>query len=272
MNSAYFIQHLRLIVFLYPFIFIFALLQSFNSVWAVDISFDLEQEKYWKNLLSKNIKTGEVIDLKAEQQTFFAIYNKQSLLKEKGSVILLHDKAGHPDWKDVIRPLRTRLTKYGWNTLSIQMPLKKKALKKTEELQAFYQRGYPRLDNTIRYLKDKQAPAIFLIAYGSNSLVVLNYFKNNPKRDIKGLVLISSPTEGSISQLEEIKLPILDIYGSRDFDSVKLTAYQRQSAAKRSGNKYYLQQQINFADHFFNTESDRLVKRVHSWMVSTISR
>ncbi|MFK5893340.1 MAG: DUF3530 family protein [Pseudomonadota bacterium] len=276
MFSAYFMQQRRLFLFIIIFvcinIVIFALVQGINPVWASDSSVDLKQEKYWKSLLSKQIKMGQAIDLNSGQQTFFAIYKKQNLLKEKGSVILLHDKAGHPDWKNVIRPLRINLTKHGWNTLSIQMPLKNKPLKKTEELQAFYQQGYSRLDSALQYLKDQKAPNIFLIAYGSNNLVVLNYYKNNPKRDINGVVLISLATENSLSLLEEINLPVLDIYGSNDFDSVTLTARQRISAAKRSGNKYYSQQQIHYADHFFSTDSDKLIKRIHSWMVSTISR
>jgi hypothetical protein len=262
--SAYFVKHLCLFLFFCSF-------QIVSSAWASDV----EKEKFWKTHLSKNIKFGQAIDLEAEESNFFAIYNKQNLLHEKGSVILLHDKAGHPDWKDVIKPLRIQLTDHGWNTLSIQMPLKTKLLKEKEEIDAFYKKANTRLDSAISFLKDKNSKSIFLIAYGSNSFAVLNYMNENPNRIINGLVLIgmaSSTTENTIDILEKIKSPVLDIFGSKDFDSVILTAPQRQSAAKRGGNIYYAQRKIDYADHFFKTESETLVKRVHSWMVSIISR
>jgi len=246
-------------------------LQIINSVCASDI----EKEKYWKALISKNIKIGQSIDLQTDQDDFFSIYTKQNLLKEKGSVIILHDKGGHPDNKNVIRPLRIHLTDYGWNSLSIQMPLKKKKLKEKEEIEAFYEYGNLRLDSAISYLKDeKNQKNIFLIAYGINSLSALDYINKNPKRMVKGIVLIgmSAEKEDSINQLEKVKLPILDIFGSKDIDSVIATAPQRQSAAKRGGNNYYAQRQINYADHFFHTDSKKLIKRVHSWMVSTLNR
>jgi len=242
-----------------------------NSAFASDI----EKENYWKELILKANKIGENIDLKADDQDFFALYNKQNLIKEKGSVILLHDKGGHPDTKNVIRPLRIQLTDYGWNTFSIQMPLNTSKLVEKEDFQLFFQQANARLDSAITYLKDeKNQKTIFLVAYGENSSIVLDYMQNNPRRMVKGMVLIAMPSisEEITQKLEKIKLPILDIYGSEDYDSVTLAAPQRQSAARRGGNIFYAQRKLNFADHFFYTEINLLIKRVHSWMVSTIKK
>ncbi len=38
-------------------------------------------------------------------------------------VLINHGRGFHPDWVDTVQPLRVGLVDYGWNTLSIQMPV-----------------------------------------------------------------------------------------------------------------------------------------------------
>ncbi|MFK5984531.1 MAG: DUF3530 family protein [Pseudomonadota bacterium] len=248
---------------------------DYTAAWANDI----EKEKYWKNILASSVKIGQIIELKTPKISFIGIYNRQNLFKKRGAVILLHDKAGHPNWKDVIKPLRIQLSNYGWDTLSIQMPLRKKALKTKAEINEFYQLGFARINSAVAYLIAKKERVLFLIAHGSNTAIALNFaHKNQLTRvnNVKALILISSASkklkehpENTIEMLEKVKLPVLDIYGSNDFDVVKSTAAQRQAAAKRSANIHYLQQEIHHADHFFSNQSEILIKRIHSWMLST---
>ncbi len=263
----------------YIFFSIFVINQCISFVYANDIA----KEKYWKNILSQSIKAGQIVELKTDNSSFIGIYNKQNQLKEKGSVILLHDKAGHPNWKHVIKPLRIELSDYGWNTLSIQMPLQDKVLSSKAEVNAFYQLGLTRIDVAINFLKDKKAPVIMVIAYGSSTAIALNFVnkfnevteKGKKVKKAAALVLISAASKNSkqhpenmVEMLEKIELPILDMYGSVDHLAVLNTTKQRLNAAKRGGNTRYVQQQIDHADHFFINQYEILTKRIHSWMLS----
>lgn len=48
---------------------------------------------------------------------------KESLIAEtQGAILLLHDKEQHADWPQIIRPVRMSLPKWGWYTLSVNLP------------------------------------------------------------------------------------------------------------------------------------------------------
>lgn len=253
-------------------------------LWSGAAESDFEKEKYWKKQLSDKIKIGEVIELKAGSNSFFSIYTKQNTATPKGSIILLHDKAGHPDWFQVINPMRTQLPDRGWNTLSIQLPIRTKPLKTPQELDTFYQQAFPRIDSAISYLKSQKEKNIVLVAHGMGASIALLFSRDHnlaksatkPVATLAALVIISAPhirtpehPENSVVLLEKIKLPILDIYGMDDLDIVVQSAKARQGAAKRSGKKFYTQQVIFGADHLFTSQINMLITRVHSWLTAT---
>lgn len=262
----------------------FFILPLFFGTYAWSAESDFNKEKYWKKQLSDKITIGEVIELKDGNNSFFSIYTKQNMAKAKGSIILLHDKAGHPDWNHIINPMRTQLPDRGWNTLSIQLPIRLKPLKTAEELEQFYQQAFPRIESAINYLKSQKEKNITLVAHGMGASIALLFSRDHnlaksqakPVTNLKALVIINAPhirtpkhPENSAALLEKIKLPILDIYGMDGLDIVVQSAKERQGAAKRSGKKQYVQQVIYGADHLFSAQIDLLIKRVHSWLSAT---
>ncbi len=243
----------------------------------------LAQEQYLREELINSINVGKVVELDVKNQSdkVLAFYTKHQFEQERGSVIILHDKLEHPDWKYVIRPLRTELPKLGWNTLSLQLPYKRQRLDDEEKLNAFYQSGFERIDSAILFLNKEKAKKVILVAYGSSAMYALRYLEDpqqvitKPAAAVSVIVLISPYSitaekfkEQDFSPLEKIKMPLLDIFGSQDLDLVTKLADERQAIAKRSGNKQYLQQVINHADHFFLGQTETLVKRVHSFIYS----
>jgi pimeloyl-ACP methyl ester carboxylesterase len=66
--------------------------------------------------------------------------------------------------------------------------------------------------------------------------------------------------------LEKITLPVLDLYGSRDLDSVLMSSDTRARAAHKSGNPDYRQLAIEGGDHFYVGVEDELVRRVYGWL------
>lgn len=54
--------------------------------------------------------------------SFLALELYENTPEPQGAVIFLHGADQHPDWPQVIKPLRTLLTDDGWYTLSIMLP------------------------------------------------------------------------------------------------------------------------------------------------------
>ena len=78
---------------------------------------DLEKEERWREQVEDSIMDGESVDLVVEGRNVFAIYTEAEE-EAKGTVIVMHGRGMHPDWSDVVGPIRVGLTEHGWNTLS----------------------------------------------------------------------------------------------------------------------------------------------------------
>ena len=61
-------------------------------------------------------------------------------------------------------------------------------------------------------------------------------------------------------------MPMLDIYGSRDYPGVLEQADDRRLAAQKSGNRQYNQIVIEGADHRFAGLESVLIKRIRGWL------
>ena len=72
--------------------------------------------------------------------------------------------------------------------------------------------------------------------------------------------------EKALTPLTKVLIPILDIYGSSDFEEVRTTAGKRKAAARKAGNKDYRQTEVPGANHFFQGQEDTLVSEVRAWL------
>ena len=70
---------------------------------------DLEKEKRWANQVVDSILVGEAQWLNAGKVKFLSIYTENTSPKSLGGAIILHGTGVHPNWGQVIRPLRTQL-------------------------------------------------------------------------------------------------------------------------------------------------------------------
>ena len=66
--------------------------------------------------------------------------------------------------------------------------------------------------------------------------------------------------------LGKIRIPVLDIYGSQDLDTVLLSADARKMALTGAGNQASRQEQVMGADHFFRGLDSSLVMIVATWL------
>ena len=97
-----------------------------------------------------------------------------------------------------------------------------------------------------------------------------SYFLANSDHNISALVAVgmsAQHTQANINSAESLKkitIPVLDIYGSKDFPAVLETASLRNNAATH--NPDYQQAVIKGAYHFFDFREDELLETVSDWL------
>ncbi|TNF34101.1 MAG: DUF3530 family protein, partial [Gammaproteobacteria bacterium] len=84
---------------------------------------DLAREKRLASEIIDSIMDGEATTLVAGSHEFLSIYTESDVDSPKGAVLILHGRGYHPNWPEVVYPLRTGLPEHGWHTLSIQLPV-----------------------------------------------------------------------------------------------------------------------------------------------------
>ena len=68
---------------------------------------DLAREQRIAAEIEEGILVGEPVMLQAGGSEFFAIYAEEESSYVKGAAIILHGRGAHPDWTEVIQPLRS---------------------------------------------------------------------------------------------------------------------------------------------------------------------
>jgi len=232
---------------------------------------DVERERRWAEQVTDAILTGEVIMLNAGGRKFLAIYTEADSEAIQGGIILLHGIGVHPDWPDVINPLRERLPEHGWSTLSLQMPILAAGAKVSDYYPIFNEVA-PRIDAGIRFLQSQGIDNIVIVAHSLGSQMAAYWLAHTDDPPVMGLVAIGlagtrqSPEGDVPAWIEKITLPVLDLYGESDLPAIRETVAERAAAAKRTGNSAYTQLEIAGAGHMFQGHNDALLEAVLNWL------
>lgn len=232
---------------------------------------DLVREGRIAAEIEETILVGEPIQLEAEGDSFLGIYTNETTRFTQGAAIILHGRGAHPDWVDVVYPLRSQLPDYGWKTLSIQMPLAPSGAGDWV-YEALIPEAFPRITAAVEYLKRQQVTNIVLIGHSLGARMGVAYLAQGAPKAIRAFVAVglgadkARPNGGTLGAMRQIKLPFIDIYGSRDLSSVVDTTQERARAARLADNAAYRQTEIVGADHFFRGLEDTLVAQVRTWL------
>ncbi|HCK76229.1 MAG TPA: hypothetical protein DHW07_03700 [Gammaproteobacteria bacterium] len=227
---------------------------------------DLEKEQRWREQVEDSIMDGEAVDLVVEGREIFAIYTEAEDGSDKG-MIVVHGTGIHPNWQQVVQPIRVEMAAQGWNTLSIQMPILHNEAQ-YEEYVALYPEVPPRLRAAETFLKDRGIQTL-LIAAHSQGATMSSYYLSRYPSDVKGLVAIGMGATqkdshiNSAKSLKKITIPVLDLYGDSDLPGVLDTADARTESSAHNAD--YAQQVIRGANHFFDGMDDELVSAVAEW-------
>ncbi|VAX09252.1 hypothetical protein MNBD_GAMMA25-2040 [hydrothermal vent metagenome] len=249
---------------------IYALMAGLGTTSAAS---DIAKEKRWAEQIKDSLLDGELVWLNAKGQSekFLGIYTQETAEVAQGGVIILHGMGAHPNWPDIIFPLRTELPEYGWTTLSIQMPVLDNDANFIDYAPLFDEVG-GRIDAAIKLLKSKGIDNITLIGHSLGATMGAYYLSSNTDTEIRAYVGIGmgwSRQDKRMStpvSLAKISIPVLDLYGEQDLPAILDSVERRANAAQQAGNQHYYQLRTTGADHFFRDREETLVKRVRGWL------
>ncbi|MEJ2405030.1 MAG: DUF3530 family protein [Candidatus Thiodiazotropha sp.] len=243
--------------------------------WVQGANLSLEQR------LSAELNTpdlsGEAVWLDAEGTRFLAIHSPAERTPALGGVILLHDAGSHADWHEVIHPLRLALAHQGWDTLSLQMPAVE-APPGPGELASLLTQANTRIRAAVNYFGGRQITNLVLTGHGLGALMALNYARSPNADAVTGVVAIGLeiPTRAEDDPLRQAlaqrRVPLYDLYGSRDRDAVTQSAVERRKIAQQMNRPGYRQEAMAGADHFFTGLQSSLSQRVIAWLKALQSR
>jgi len=239
---------------------------------AESVKPDLEREKRMAAEVEEAVLDGEVLFLKDGVHEFMAIDTVPED-KTKGAVIILHGRGFHPNWEDTVYPIRTQLPEKGWRTLSLQMPV----LEKTAKYYDYYPifpLATPRIEAGIQYLKDQGVDNIVLFAHSCGAHMAFNWLRKNGDSKINAFIGAGmGATDYKQAMIKpfplfSMRVPILDIYGEKEYPAVIRLAPKRLEMIKHSGNKKSKQLIVPGANHYFTDKGDELVKPIVEWLDS----
>ncbi len=247
-----------------------------------------KQEAQWTLLLKKKLNPKEIVTLTADSKQFLALFQAPRSAKTAGAIIMLHGQAAHPDWPDIIQPLREKLPDYGWATLSVQLPILAKS-KPVKDYTTLQNTANQRIQAALVLLKNKKYDPIIILGYGLGANTAYHFIAKTPKSSIKALISISmlhSETVkafSSVTALSDFSVPVFDIYAYSDRIDIlkgakkrKMLVYKnrqtRKSAEAKKKRPAYRQLEIEGADHRFTGYENRLVKRIRSWLFTQFGK
>ncbi len=236
---------------------------------------DLAREQRMAAEISDAILDGEPEQLETRDgQRFLAIFTESAVTPARGIVVILHGRGLHPDWVDVVQPLRVELTTHGWNTLSIQLPVLGKSASYYDYVPLFGA-AMPRIEAAFDRIGLAAGGKRVLLAHSCGSHMAQHWIHQQGHAALIrfdayiGIGMGATDRGQSMREpfaLKDMPMPVLDLYAERDFPSVHRLAAERLAALRRTGNPLSDQQIIPDAEHYFVDRGAALVDAVAAWL------
>jgi len=122
-----------------------------------------------------------------------------------------------------------------------------------------------RLDAALLKLQQEGHENIVLIGQGAGGELALKTL-NETAVPVAALIMINTGELAEGTSMTETAIPILEILGSRQQDTIKQAVVQRQIQMKTEQKTNYQLRQVNGAAHYFASSSIRLTNLVHGWL------
>lgn len=229
---------------------------------------DKAKEKRWEEQVTDSLMDGEAVKLSDGKEDFLAL-DMPAEEKSDIGVLVMHGIGIHPDWPQVVSPLRVGLSEAGWHTLSLQMPILGNEAKGEDYAPLMDEVG-PRIKAGIEHLQKAGVKKVVLVSHSLGAQMTSYYLANRKidDKDQKTIPVIAYVGIGMSSRnselLKKITVPVYDIYGSDDLGGVVKSAADRAKASAE--NKNYKQEKVEGANHFFEGMDDALIEMVTKYI------
>jgi len=255
-----------------------SLILIFSSVMVLPVqATDRAKEERWANQVTDFLLDGDAEWLLADGKKFLGIYTPSATDKIVGAVILLHGRGVHPNWSQVIQPLRTQLPDEGWATLSLQMPVLASNAG-DESYVPLFNEIPARIEAGLDFLSQKNINNIVLIGHSLGATMASDYLARHRETRIKAFVGIGMKAKpqpdkyrvlDNVESLMRMNLPVLDIYGSQTIKPI-LDYVDRRAFVVNQGDHIQSRQiKLEGADHFFEGFENKLVENISGWINET---
>ena len=216
---------------------------------------DYAREQRWADEIVPAIVVGDAVRLELKSgRKVLAIYTPAQ--KAAAGVVVVHGLGVNPDWS-LIGTLRSKLPEYGYATLSVQMPvLAAGAL--AEDYQAVFPEAAERLAAAVADLKARGHGRVAIVSHSMGARMS-NYFLTHAA-DARVAAWVSIGLPVFVMEPAPLKIPVLDLYGEKDYPAVLGNAPAR--AAVLRSIRGSAQVSVAAADHFFAGREDELARQV----------
>jgi alpha/beta superfamily hydrolase len=216
---------------------------------------DYEREQRWADQILPTLMVGDAVWLtQKEGHKFLTLYTEAK--NARGAVILAHGRGWSPDY-ELYGMLRTKIADAGYTTLAIQLPVLGGGAKIGDYIPT-YPDARERFQLAADYLKSKGYKNIAIVSHSLGATMANQYLIDTDDKTVKAWVFI-----GIINGLEEmfrIKMPVLDVFGSKDWEITQVGAYERKKQImKIKGSDQIV---VPEALHFFEGREDELTRIV----------
>jgi pimeloyl-ACP methyl ester carboxylesterase len=171
-------------------------------------------------------------------------------------VIVVHGLGVHPDWNLINAP-RSQLADQGYATLSVQMPVLESGAP-ADRYGPVFPEAAERLSSAVRFLRAKGHRKIAIVSHSLGARMSDYYLEHAKEPGVDAWVSIGIPR--LYTQPERFRVPVLDIYGERDFPAVRDNAAERAERLRRVRGSAQIE--VPAADHFFAGQEAVLVRHV----------
>lgn len=230
---------------------------------------DYERETRINEQVEPYLFDGDAVWLSDGEREFLTVQIKVD--DSRGAVILLHGRDVHLDEEELIGPLRIGLAEHGWDTLSVQMPVLEKGKTYFDYL-PILKYAHPRIEAAIRYLEEQGASRIVLAAHSCGVHMANDWMNSISEPPIDGYIAMGLGTTDAGQELKtpfpigKLKIPVLDIYGTKEYPRPLAMVPYRQKLLERNGNPLSAQVSVEGASHFFRGYGPTMVGKLAEWL------
>jgi pimeloyl-ACP methyl ester carboxylesterase len=231
---------------------------------------DYRYEKRLSDSIVDFLSAGEAVWLEAEQRQFLSIFSVAEAPRSPGAIVVLPGITDHADSAGLVRDLRTRFAARGWHAMSLQMPVHGPDRDLKDQLTLIAGSG-ARIEAAVAYLAARGIKNPVLVGHGLGCWMAVDYLTARQKPPVSALVMVGMPIfpenpliAPQVATFKALQMPVMDIFGSHDFDSVIATAAIRGQWLMK--NPFFRQVEIEGANHDFHNDSALLFNRIYGWV------